>query len=153
MDPVVATIIDLFRAVHAQLREEVHGLEAAALDWTPAPETNSLAALVVHTLGSEAEVLRTVRAVPGDRDRDAEFRVRQETAERLVAALDAGDALLRELGSGITAADLAAVRERGEREPQTGLYWLLSNYGHAREHLAHVQLTKQLYAARRSGQR
>ena len=46
----------------------------------------------------------------------------------------------------ITAEDLAAVRPRGERTPETGLHWLLTNYGHAREHLGHIQLTKQLYA-------
>jgi hypothetical protein len=26
-------------------------------------------------------------------------------------------------------------------------YWLIQNYGHAREHLAQIQLTKQLYEA------
>ncbi len=148
MDAVVETVRELFRAAHADLRSEVRGLDAAALNWTPGEGTNSIAALVVHTLGSEAEVLRTVRAVAGERDRDAEFRVSAETASDLVQALDDGDALLDELTEGMTATDLAAVRPRGDREPQTGLYWLLSNYGHAREHLAHVQLSKQLYGMR-----
>lgn len=148
MEAIVETVRALFRAVHADLRREVRGLDAAALNWTPGGETNSIAALVVHTLGSEAEVLRTVRALAGERDRDAEFRASAETAEELVGALDAGDALLEELTAEMSAVDLAAVRARGEREPQTGLYWLLSNYGHAREHLAQVQLTKQLYGMR-----
>ncbi len=148
MDAVVETVRELFRAAHADLRSEVRGLDAAALNWTPGEGTNSIAALVVHTLGSEAEVLRTVRAVAGERDRDAEFRVSAETASDLVQALDDGDALLDEMTEGMTATDLAAVRPRGDREPQTGLYWLLSNYGHAREHLAHVQLSKQLYGMR-----
>jgi hypothetical protein len=51
----------------------------------------------------------------------------------------------------MTADDLAAIRPRGDRPPQTGLYWLLSNYGHAREHLAHIQLTKQIYAQESAG--
>ncbi|MDP9363022.1 MAG: DinB family protein [Chloroflexota bacterium] len=148
MEAVVGTVRELFRAVHADLRSEVRGLDAAALNWTPGEGTNSIAALVVHTLGSEAEVLRTVRDVAGERDRDAEFRVSAETANDLVQALDDGDALLDEMTAGMTTADLAAVRLRGDREPQPGLYWLLSNYGHAREHLAHVQLTKQLYGMR-----
>ena len=146
MEPVVETVRDLFLAVHADLRDEVRGLDAAALNWTPAPDTNSIAALVVHTLGSEAEVLRTVRALSGERDRDAEFRRRADTADELIQLLDGGDAYLREMTSGITADDLAASRPRGDRPPQTGRYWLISNYGHAREHLAHIQLTKQLYA-------
>jgi len=149
MEAVVETVRDLFRAVHADLRSEVRGMEPTALNWSPGEGTNSIAALVVHTLGSEAEVLRTVRAVVGERDRDAEFRITAETAEELVRALDEGDALLDEMAAGITAADLAAVRPRGNnREPRSGLYWLVSNYGHAREHLAHVQLTKQLYGMR-----
>ena len=152
MELVVATVIELFRAVHDQLREEVRGLDAAALNWTPALETNSVAVLVVHTLGSEAEVLRTVAAVPSERDRDAEFRTGASADQELLARLDEADALLQELGGRITAADLAAARPRRDMPPQTGLYWLLSNYGHAREHLAHVQLTKQLYAARNDGQ-
>jgi hypothetical protein len=52
----------------------------------------------------------------------------------------------------ITAEDLAAERPRADRPAETGLHWLLTNYGHAREHLAHIQLTKQLYAEAR-GQR
>jgi hypothetical protein len=145
MEAVVATTSALYRTVQADLREAVRGLDAAALNWTPGAETNSIATLVVHTLGSEAEVLRTVAGVAGDRDRDAEFRTRAGTAEELVRALEAGDAYLDEMAGRITVEDLAAVRQRGERAPQTGLYWLLSNYGHAREHLAHVQLTRQLY--------
>lgn len=150
MEPVVSTVAGLFRAVHAGLREAVQGLDADALNWSPAPDTNSVAALVVHTVGSEAEVLRTVCAVPGDRDRDAEFRVHANTAADLVAHLDAADAYLDQMTAAVTAADLEAMRPRGDRPPAKGLYWLISNYGHAREHLAHVQLTLQLYQAQRA---
>jgi len=147
METVIAKVAELFKAVHADLREEVRGLDEAALNWAPAPETNSIAVLVVHTLGSEAEVLRTLRALPNDRDRDAEFRTTATTADDLIAQLDAGDLYLAEMAAGITVADLATIHHRGERAPQTGLHWLISNYGHAREHLAHVQLTKQVYRA------
>jgi len=145
MEPVVSTVTELFHQVHQSLRDEVVGLDADALNWSPGPDTNSIAALVVHTLGSEAEVLRTVSGVSGDRDRDAEFRAKADTADDLLQHLEQGDAYLDQLSARITANDLASVRERGDRTPQTGLYWLLSNYGHAREHLAHIQLTKQIY--------
>jgi len=151
MDMVVSTVSDLYKVVHAQLRKEVEGMDERALNWSPAPETNSIAALVVHTLGSEAEVLRTVRALPGQRDRDAEFRATAASASELVARLDKADRYLDEMSAGITAADLAAMRPRGDRPPQTGMYWLISNYAHAREHLGHVQLTKQVYATRQAG--
>jgi hypothetical protein len=37
-----------------------------------------------------------------------------------------------------------------EVEIRTGLTWLVGNYGHAREHLGHIQLTSQLYEGQRS---
>jgi hypothetical protein len=149
VDPVVAKIAEQFKVVHGQLRDEVRGLSVEALNWKPAPETNSIAALVVHTLGSEAEVLRTVANVPGERDRDAEFLATADDPDALLRHLDVADAFIDDLAARITPDDLAAMRVRGLRpEPQTGLHWLVTNYGHAREHLAHIQLTKQLYAAR-----
>ena len=146
MDPVVAKVAEQFQATHSQLRDEVRDLSEDELNWKPAPETNSIAVLVVHTLGSEAEVLRVVGNVSGTRDRDAEFRVTANTADELLREIDQADSYLEALAPRITADDLAAERPRGDRPPQTGLHWLLTNYGHAREHLGHIQLTKQLYA-------
>lgn len=145
--PVVETIVEGFRDVHAKLRDAVRGLDAAALNWVPAAEANPIAVLVVHTIGSEQQVLRTVRSISGDRDRDAEFRATAESADDLIAQLDAADTFLDEVGSSITSEDLIAVRPRGDMPPQSGLNWLVTNYGHAREHLAHIDLTKQFYAA------
>ncbi len=34
-------------------------------------------------------------------------------------------------------------------EMRSGLTWLLRNYGHIREHIGHIQLTKQLYQEQR----
>jgi hypothetical protein len=146
MDPVVAKIAEQFQVVHGDLRDEVRDLSADELNWKPAPETNSIAVLVVHTLGSEAEVLRVAANVPGERDRPAEFRVTATSAEDLLREIDQADSYIEAKAPRITAEDLAAERPRGDRPPETGLHWLLTNYGHAREHLAHIQLTKQLYA-------
>jgi len=145
--PVVETIVEGFRDVHAKLREAVRGLDPAALNWAPAAEANPIAVLVVHTIGSEQQVLQTVRSISGDRDRDAEFRAKAGSADDLIAKLDAADTFLDEVGSAITSEDLIAVRPRGDMPPQSGLHWLITNYGHAREHLAHIELTKQLYEA------
>ena len=151
MERSVATVVELFREVHQQIREVVADLDAEALAWTPGPETNPISVLVVHTLGSEADVLQVVRGIPHERDRDAEFVASSATADDLIARLDAADAFLDQHGPAITAEDLAARRERPPREPRTGAYWLFNNYGHAREHLAHIQLTKQLYRQQTGG--
>ena len=145
MDPVVAKLEELFKSVHAQLRDEIRDVPVEELNWKPAAETNSIAALVVHTLGSEAEVWRVAANVTGERDRDAEFRVTADDAQSLLRELDQADSYLEAMAPRVSAQDLEEVRPRGEREPQTSLHWLVTNYGHAREHLAHIQLTKQLY--------
>ena len=110
MDPVVAKIAEQFQVVHGQLRDEVRGLSVEELNWKPAPETNSIAVLVVHTLGSEAEVLRVAANVPGERDRPAEFRVTANDAEDLLREIDQADAYIEAMAPRITAEDLAAER-------------------------------------------
>src|SRR5919112_3443535 len=91
MDPVVAKIAEQFRVVHGHLRDEVRDLSVEELNWKPAPDTNSIAVLVVHTLGSEAEVLRVAANVPGERDRPAEFLVTANDAEALIKEIDEAD--------------------------------------------------------------
>jgi DinB superfamily len=141
------TIGGLFHEVHRGIREQVEGADRDALNWKPHPDANSVAVLVVHTLGSEREMIRAVRTLTTERDRPAEFQAEAEAAD-LLALLDRADRELDEHVGALTAADLTEMRPRGDRPPKPGLEWLLSNYGHAREHLAQIQLTKQLYDAR-----
>jgi hypothetical protein len=140
------TIGTLYRAVHDQMREHVRGMDHGTLNWKPLPLANSVAVLIVHTLGSEREVIHAVRSITAERDRDAEFKAEAEAAD-LLALLDEADRGLELLDS-LTAGDLTEMRPRGDRPPRQGLDWLMSNYGHAREHLAQVELTKQLYDSR-----
>lgn len=144
MEPTVVPVADLFRSVHQQLREIVRDRDDEALNWSPGPDLNSIAVIVVHTLGSELDTLLFVRDLKSDRDRDAEFQVHANDADMLLDAIDRADAALMEHAPAITASDLEATRSRPGREPQTGLHWLLNNYGHAREHLGHLHVTVQL---------
>ena len=144
---IATTLGALYRDLHDKLREQVRGMDAGTLNWKPLPLANSVAVLIVHTLGSEREMIRAVRSLPTERDRDSEFRAEAEAAD-LLALLDEVDHELDEHLGAVTAADLTELRPRGDRPPRPGLEWLLSNYGHAREHLAQVELTKQLYDSR-----
>jgi hypothetical protein len=145
---IAQLLVDLYGQIHRELREEVSGLTEQALGWMPGPGTNSISTIVVHLLGSETEVLRIVRGLPSTRDRSSEFTAPTESAEDLLRRVDAADRLLREVGPQITDEDLSTRRVRPgavrNRDPKTGLFWLLNSYGHAREHVAHLQLTKQL---------
>jgi hypothetical protein len=144
---VATTIGALFHSVHDEMRKQVRGMDHGTINWKPLPLANSIAVLIVHTLGSEREMIRAVRKLTTERDRDAEFKA-ESHAEDLVALLDQADRELDEHLGALTAADLTEMRPRGDRPPKPGLEWLVSNYGHAREHLAQIELTKQLYDSR-----
>jgi hypothetical protein len=144
---VAEAVRALFHSVHDGLREQVRDLDHGTLNWRPLPKANSVAVLVIHTLGSEREMIRAVRAIPTDRDRPAEFTAESDAAG-LLELLDQADLELDEHVDALTAEDLIAARPRGENAPRPGIQWLLSNYGHAREHLAQIELTTQLYDSR-----
>jgi hypothetical protein len=144
---VANTVAALYHSVHDGMREQVRGLDHGTLNWSPLPKANSIAVLVTHTLGSEREMIRALRRITSDRDRDSEFRAESDAAD-LLAMLDQADRELDEHIAALTAADLTEDRPRGDRPPRPGIEWLLGNYGHAREHLAQIELTKQLYDSR-----
>ena len=144
---IASTVGVLYHSVHERMREHVRGMDRGTLNWKPLPLANSIAVLVVHTLGSEREAIHAVRAVTTERDRSSEFKAELE-ADELLALLDQADREVDEQLGGLTAADLTETRPRGDRPPRPGLEWLVSNYGHAREHLAQIELTKQLYDSR-----
>jgi len=144
---VATTVGALFHSVHEEMRKQVRGLDHGTINWKPLPLANSIAVLIVHTLGSEREMIRAVRKLATERDRDAEFKAELD-ADDLIALLDQTDREVDEHLAALTAADLTEMRPRGDRPPKLGLEWLVSNYGHAREHLAQIELTKQLYDSR-----
>jgi hypothetical protein len=144
---VAETVRGLFHSVHENIREQVRDLDHGTLNWRPLPKANSIAVLVVHTLGSELEMIRSVRSIETHRDRPSEFKAEADSAE-LLAMLDEADKEVDTHLGALTADDLMGMRPRPERPPRPGIEWLLSNYGHAREHLAQMELTKQLYDSR-----
>ena len=144
---VATTVGALFHSVHEEMRKQVRGLDHGTINWKPLPLANSIAVLIVHTLGSEREMIRAVRKLATERDRDAEFKAELD-ADDLIALLDQTDREVDEHLAALTAADLTEMRPRGDRPPKLGLEWFVSNYGHAREHLAQIELTKQLYDSR-----
>lgn len=137
----------LYAELHENLRTQVRDHDDGTLNWRPLPKANSLAVLVTHILGSELEMMRSVRSAPAPRDRESEFQV-ELGAVRLLEMIDAADNEMADLVASVTTADLTEMRPRGDRPPRPGIEWMISNYGHAREHLAQMELTKQLYDSR-----
>jgi len=147
-------VLALFHQVHEQLRDELRGLDHRGLHWAPAPGANSIATIVTHLVGSEAETLRCVAGVASSRDREAEFAGEAVTMGAVAALLDAADDLLGELEPCVDPDRLDAafpLPTLPADEARPGLSWLVGNYGHAREHVGHVQLTRQLYGRHGAG--
>ena len=142
--PFAATAA-LYRQLHDELRSAVDGLSDDQVHWVPCDGANSIAVLIVHTLGSEAETLECIAAHPVERDRDAEFVDGPLTVKDLLSRLDEADALLADVAR--SAPDLGrnfALPTLPAEERRPAMTWLIANYGHAREHLGQVLLTKQL---------
>src|SRR2546430_16873358 len=87
---LASTFRGLFHVLHEGFRKQVRGLDHGTLNWRPLPKANSIAVLVTHSLGSEREMLRSVRLVATERDRESEFKVEAE-AEELLGLLDQAD--------------------------------------------------------------
>lgn len=144
MNLIVSTFAERFKQVHQVLRDEVAGLTPEQLDYVPAPEANSITVLVTHVVGSEAMIWSTLAGQQLPRDRAAEFATVGKTADELIARLDAADRLIDELAPSLGPDVLEKEWPRRGYPTQTGALLLINNYGHAREHVAHLQLTKQL---------
>jgi hypothetical protein len=146
----ISVVIAQFKELHNELRLEVANRDDGSLNWSPCPGANSVATIVTHTLGSEAETLRAVAGVPGSRDRDAEFKIGSQSQADLLAQIRQADSLLDELAPTLTddralTSTALPTLSRDDRRP--GMTWLIGNLGHAREHMGHLRLTVQLYDA------
>lgn len=143
-----AAILALFHQLHQQLRDELTGLDDDAINWLPALGANSIATIVTHLIGSEAETLRSVAGTECERDRDAEFVARRLAMDEVIGLVRAADSLVADLGPLMDSKRLDAtfpLPTLPAEETRPGLTWLIGNYGHAREHVGQVQLTKQLW--------
>ena len=148
-DPVSVVIAQL-QELHSELRLEVANRDDKSLNWTPCPGANSVATIVTHTLGSEAETLRAVAGVPGSRNRDAEFRMGSQSQADLLDQIRQADSLLDDLAPTLTddrALIPTALPTLSSDDRRPAMTWLIGNLGHAREHMGHLRLTVQLFDA------
>jgi hypothetical protein len=145
-----ATVLILFEQLHEEVRREIEGLDERGVNWSAGPGMNSIGTTIIHMVGSEAETLRSVAGLPCVRDRESEFRPGRREKEELLDALEGADELVAEVRRRIGADHLqrrVALPTLAEEEMRSGLTWLIGNYGHSREHVGHIQLTRQLLEA------
>ncbi|MBI4219719.1 MAG: DUF664 domain-containing protein [Chloroflexi bacterium] len=139
-----------------RLREKTRSLVAKATDqavnWKPdVPETNSPAILVTHMCGSESPwIHRLVGGRQISRNRDSEFAKPVSTVSGLLKLLDQTGAATEQVLGGETSASLGRALETGRPEiAKTARDCILHSLAHQAEHVGHLELTLQLWEARR----
>ncbi len=124
------------------------GLDAAALNWRPIPQANSLFVLATHMIGNiEETVWGIVCGNPIDRDREAEFQACAVDPAELRAHWHNLRQQIEVRLATFSATDMAAMRTHPRRGPMSANEILLVVARHAAEHLAHAELTRDLLLA------
>jgi hypothetical protein len=147
-DPEVATFWRFIASSLDRLVQLALALDEAGLAWhPPAPETNSIHALAIHTLGNaEENILQTLCGTPVGRERDAEFA----QAGAATAVRVRWDALRPRLAA-VLAAVAPGELDRDWPHPRRGTISgravLIVVARHAAEHLGQAELTRDLWRA------
>ena len=133
------------KELHNDILKTLEDLSPAALDWSPAPEVNSINVLVVHTMGAQRFLIgEVVAGEPSTRDRDAEFKVRGLDAETLTQRLNQNYEYIHSVLDGLSVDDLASRRDFRGRD--TSVAWILDHaLKHTATHMGHIQLMRQFW--------
>ena len=131
--------------LHNDILNTIKDLPPAALDWSPAPDVNSINVLVVHTAGAQRFLIgEIVAGEPPTRDRDAEFKVHGLDADMLAQRLNESFEYIRSVLDGLTMDDLTAPRDFRGRD--TTAAWILGHtLKHTATHMGHIQLMRQIW--------
>ena len=153
VEPEVAVFQRFIFSSLERLVDLASALDEAGLNWRPpAPGTNSVYALAVHTLGNaEENILATLGGQPVNRQREDEFSGRGSSS---AAIQDQWRRLRQEVTttlSRLRSADLDRNYAHPRRGGLTGREVLLIVARHAAEHLGQAELTRDLYRASQDG--
>jgi uncharacterized protein DUF664 len=133
------------------MRAAVAGASPDALNRRPAGEdTNPVAVLVAHAASSTRWWLSIALGLPlPERDRPAEFLTTVADADELLGSFDPIAAECRALLDTDMVFDAGAIREDPREGEQVTAGWaLIHAVEHLREHVAHAELTRQLWQDR-----
>ena len=146
-DPTVEAARSVVEDGLAGVREAVAGATAEMLNWRPAgPDSNSAAVLAVHGLSSTRHWLSIALGVPPpDRDRPSEFRAQVSDPDELLGFVDRTSADIRRLFELPDGYEPGLLRED---EGTTAAWALVHAAEHLKEHVGHLQLTRQLWQER-----
>lgn len=158
MTPTHAALLPVLKNSLNMLREALDGLPDEATGWTPAPNTNSVTVLTVHTLTSLKFFLGngSGNVTPISRyraeDRTPAFASQGEPAAALIARIEKAMPELEAVLAAGTEASLTAPitwpPEDAPNLPPTGAGCLFHAIAHCREHVGQAQLMRDLWLNR-----
>lgn len=146
MHALFAAYLQKMRGMHDEFVKTLDGLIPAQLDWSPAPNANSLAVLAVHTAGAARYwLVDVIGGSESARDRDAEFRTTDVEAVALQQHLGATLAAIEESVSRLTLDDLDRLLYSPQHRRENTVAWaLLHILEHTATHLGHAQAVRDL---------
>jgi hypothetical protein len=147
-DPAIEAAREIASESLDAMRKAIVGASPELLNWRPAgDDTNTIAVLAVHAFTSTRWWLSlAITGVAPERDRPAEFRTTVSNAEEMLWVADplaAECRLLLEMGG---AFDPGASRtDPRDGTTMTAAWALIHAVEHLREHVAHAELTRQVW--------
>jgi hypothetical protein len=145
-EPFGAALVEHLHAALASFGAAIAGLSVEELNRKPAPEANSLAVLVAHSIDTARSILHDLIDDPIPRNRQAAFELTDASEDDLRAMIDGSaaelDGLVERAMSGPLDRPVTRFREASQA------WWLLQLLSHTREHAAHAALTRQLVTDR-----
>jgi hypothetical protein len=159
VDPTVAAVLQIVDESLTSMRVVIAAATLESVNWRPAgPDTNPIAVLVVHSMQSTRWWLSIATgAAPPARDRPSEFRESVDDVDQLLARFDEVAAECRALlatdspfepGAARVAPSASRPGRSVDSETVTAAWALVHAAEHLREHVAHAELTAQLFPGR-----
>ena len=147
-DPTIDAAREILDEALVAMRASIVGATPDELNRKPAgDDTNSIAVLATHSMNSTRWWLHVaIGAEPPVRDRPSEFLASAAGAAELLSFFDGMAADCRDVLAVDVAFDGGALREREAEQTVTAAWALLHALEHLREHVGHVELTRQLQA-------
>jgi uncharacterized damage-inducible protein DinB len=150
MESFFVDCLDRLTTMHGEMEKAIAGLPTEALDWSPGPEMNSMAVLVVHTAGAERYWIGDVVGQdPSGRVRSQEFETRGSTEAVLQEKLQATLAHSQGVLAALLLADLDQPRYSSRHDEDSTAGWALVHaLEHTAVHTGHLQIMRQLWEQR-----
>ncbi|MGD0610550.1 MAG: DinB family protein [Anaerolineales bacterium] len=156
MQPFFEAYLNNLQELHHDIQSTLKELPPAALDWAPPGSGfNSLSVLIVHLTGAQRYWLGDVVArEPSDRNREAEFQVRELSLDGLTKRLDDSLDYVHRVLENLTLPDLETSRVSSRNGREVTVAWALAHaLKHTALHVGHIQITRQLWEQQKGNNR